>query len=241
MGCDAWIDLDSFHLSGNHRRSLRNTIRKAEQSEIAVSEISIDRSVAAQLETVSSKWVSSRRMSNRQYRFLSRPVEFQDEPYVRKFVARQYSEILAFVCFDPIWQAGRITGYAASNTRGIRMQGMSVQDLILLKAIELFQNEGLSAVSLGLMPFYNLLDHGELNPSPLVRWFFEQVYRHDGVLLNSQGLAFHKNRYLSRKEPVYFASKSSLPFLQLHSISRLCGLRPVRQAARTVLRTALGT
>lgn len=241
MGCDAWVGLAGFGLRGTAKRSLRSSIKRAQEDGAEVREVRVDRECADTMRRVSRKWIAGRRMRDQEYRFLSRPAEYNDEPGVRKFAAFRGGEMLGFVFFDPVYANGAVTGYAASVLRSIRQPRYSVQDAILLSAIAQFRSEGAGALSLGLMPFHDLRDETQLNYSPALRSVFAHLYQHGGLLLNSRGLAFHKSCYSDRRVPVFFASRSAFPLRQLHAVSRLCGLRPVRQATKVLWRSALSS
>src|SRR5690606_27897088 len=149
------------------------------------------------LQAISQRWLNLRRRNSRELQFLARPLDCCHDPLTRCFVAQRNGKALAFVLFDPLYEAGKLSGYAASLLRSAELGSDGWQDYIVLSAMVKFRHEKLQWRSLGLSPFAQADSPARLDSSPATRAIFSFWREHGNWLYNFRGVSFHKRFYPS--------------------------------------------
>ena len=224
MGDEAVIDLQLFDtsLSGGRWQKLRRFRNTARTGGVTVRECTYREVSPAKVVEVSRAWLATK-LNHRELAFLARPLPLEDEPDVRKLFAFRGEELVGFVVFDPLYEAGRIIGYYADVERYKRRPN-GIHDLILLEAIRVFREEGHQVLSLGLAPLSHL--EGEDHPSAsaytgdLLRRMRDDV----APVYNFRGVSQHKTCYHPRWEPTYFYSRNRDGTNEVVDVLSLIGL-----------------
>jgi lysylphosphatidylglycerol synthetase-like protein (DUF2156 family) len=87
FGADMELDLPSYDFSGPKKSKLRQAANKIEREGYTIEERSGADCNRAELEALCSSWLATKTVK-REARYLVRPLEFGDEPGVRKFHLR---------------------------------------------------------------------------------------------------------------------------------------------------------
>jgi lysylphosphatidylglycerol synthetase-like protein (DUF2156 family) len=218
FGCESIVDLRAFSFSGPLRRSYRTASNRMTARGYQVREMSSGVFSSDDLRAISKGWKSTRVASNRDLRFLVRPVVLADEPGVRKFfLINSAGAPEGFAVFDPIYENGQVTGYLSATRRWLPTSDPLAAYFIVRVAIETFQAEGVASLHLGLSPFHKIEDR-EFEKNWLVRRGFRWMYTNSLInrfVYPSQNLARHKASYGGEDRQSYYAFNTlpSLPRL----------------------------
>ncbi len=235
MGVETELRLSGFTYRGRAKESMRRMIRRASEAGLQVEEYDGAPGTGAELREVTAEWLSTKKVRDREFWFLVRRAVYGSEPDVRKFVATRDGRAEGFIFFDPMYRDGRVYGYLASSLRTRRGAHGGTLALIMSRAIEAFQDEGVEVLSLGLSPFCDVED-ACYRHSSLMKHVFRFLYERGGGVYSFKGLSFFKARYggglqdgrlrdesvIRRK--IYFAHRSRLPLRELYESSRLVGI-----------------
>ena len=211
FGIETDILLEGFDLGGKKRAKLRQWNNKCKREGVVVSEkeLVVGENVD-DAKNLSKKWLNNKK--GRNIEFLVRPLRFTKEEGVRHFWAYIDEKLIAFAVFDPIYKNGEVVGYFHNMDRyeDDVPNGTSVQ--IILSAIEVFRQEGVQFVALGMSPLYlqrgmeNELD----NFHPFTRQSFWYAFEKLNFLYPFQGNAFHKKKFDGLQKPIYISSTNSM-------------------------------
>lgn len=224
MGDEAVIDLQRFDTSlpGGRWQKLRRFRNTAAAGGATVRECSYEDVPPTTVDEVSRAWLATK-LNRRELRFLARSLPLRDEPEVRKFFAFRGEELVGFVVFDPLYEAGRLVGYYADVER-YRRRPNGIHDLILLEAIRVFREEGHEILSLGLAPLSHLDEEDHPSASPSTRDLLRRMRDDVAPVYNFQGVAQHKSCYNPRWEPTYFYSQHRDGTREVLDVLSLIGL-----------------
>jgi lysylphosphatidylglycerol synthetase-like protein (DUF2156 family) len=130
---------------------------------------------------------------------------------------------VAFVVFDPIYEAGQVVGYSPAIKRRASEAPTGAEEAITKFAIERFRDEGMTTFRLGLLPLQNV-EKSAFRDSRLLRAFFRWLYCHgDRWVYSFRGHADFKHRYRGSVRKVYFGTYTSWGNrLNLIALMRLC-------------------
>ncbi len=213
IGSESAIKLSRFSVRGKKKKQLRHASHFGERCGAEVRELSWRDVDAAQVKEVSLEWRQSKGVKRRELAYATRPPVYGDEWGVRKFYCMRGGELLAFVFFDPYYEAGTLKGYCANilRSRPDRVCNGAL-DFTILEAIKVFQAEGVPELSLGIAPLSNL--QREINERRSVRLISRLFYDYGNRLYSFRGLAYHKSRYRPNETPWYLCTRDiSLPRL----------------------------
>ena len=193
-----WKDLDMIKRARNESKREGVLIREERLEDIAVEK----------LEAVSSKWMGTKILNDREIWIYARRPIWESEPDVRKFIAYdKLGEIIGFVFYDPVYRNGKVVGYSANTSRCDESKYGRLATAIHMEAVDVFRKEGMETLNLCLAPFVRLY-LGKYNDDRVTKLFFELSEQFGNKIYNFKGLAFHKSKYRVREKPLYFASKS---------------------------------
>ena len=198
-----WKDLDLIKRARNEARREGIMIREEDGATLSLRQ--------QDLKALSAKWITSKKISDREIWLYARRPIFDHEEGVRKFVAYDRAgRMVGFVFYDPLYRDGQVFGYSANIVRCDEQRFGRLATAMHMAAVEKFKAEGKESLNLLLAPFANL-DGGHFNDAWGARWFFKLSARFGNHLYNFKGLAFHKSKYRGVERPLYYASNSFLP------------------------------
>ncbi|MGI9395477.1 MAG: DUF2156 domain-containing protein [Boseongicola sp.] len=206
LGYDSRLDLAGHSFKGGTFKRIRYaTSWLATNGMSIVEETDFEASPKA-LRQMSHKWRKTR-VNRREIRFLNRAFEAQVLPDVRRFFAvTETGKVVGFISFDPVFSAGRITGYLASQKRRLP-EGSAYLDLAIMRAaIDIFKAESVPSVYLGISPVAGI---GPAEIGHELGWLrrgFQAAHQSNWVntkFFNSRGLAEYKNRFRGHRIPLY--------------------------------------
>jgi lysylphosphatidylglycerol synthetase-like protein (DUF2156 family) len=225
FGSEAVVDLQNFSFKGPARRSFRTAVNRFEASGHSVREISLAGGEGEALKSVSDRWRRSKATKTRELRFLVRPVVLDEEPGVRKFVLfNREGEAEGFAFFDPVHEAGQVVGYLAATRRWLPGTDPLAGYLLMRKAIETFQSEGVRDLHLGLSPFHKIEDK-EFNKNWVTRRAFRLFYTNgftNRFLYPVRSLSQHKDVYGGGNRLVYVAFNKLPALIRVVKLLRAC-------------------
>lgn len=236
LGHDSRIDLASYDFAGKEKERFRYSANWLKRRGYEIRELDLNSDVISEVKRLSDCWMETRNVK-KETSFMNRPLEFSDQPDVRRFfLLDSEQKIQAFVFFDPICSDGEVIGYVTAFKRR-HPEAPSVSELGICKfAIDTFKAEKKSIVRLGLSPFADISDQrSSVQRSSCQRfrsnWLLRKAFRYyfsarwvNRHFFNLQGHAEFKNRFRGVKEKTYFASPSWINDVRLFAMMRLCKL-----------------
>jgi lysylphosphatidylglycerol synthetase-like protein (DUF2156 family) len=196
-----WKELDLIKRARNEAKREGITIREEDSA-------SFDRQA---LNNVSAKWISTKKVNDREIWIYARRPVFDHEEDVRKFVAYdKEGKVAGFVFYDPMYRDGKVFGYSANISRCDEQRFGRLATAVNMEAVEKFKAEGKEILNLLLAPFVKL-DQGKYHDDLGVSVFFKLSARFGNAIYNFDGLSFHKSKYRGLEKPLYYASNSLWP------------------------------
>jgi lysylphosphatidylglycerol synthetase-like protein (DUF2156 family) len=213
IGYEPVLPVATYNTLGNWKELdlIKRARNEARREGIAIREVQIETVNRNELEKVSSKWIGTKKVNDREIWIYARRPVFEPEGDVRKFVAYgRDGHVAGFVFYDPIYRAGQVVGYSANISRCDERTFGRLATAIHMEAIEAFRSEGKEVLNLCLAPFVKL-EGGKFNDDFGAKLFFDLTARYGNDIYNFQGLAFHKSKYRGGEKFIYFASNSLMP------------------------------
>lgn len=225
MGTETRLDLANYTFDGKEKRNLRMATNRMEKRGYITRECSLAELDPDELRAVSEGWRQTRTIRSREVTFLNRPFVLEDEPDVRRFFTFDpQGKMVAFGCFDPVYESGEVVGYSTSFKRRLPEADMKAGQAITRVAIEQFQREGRKWVFLGLSPMADITDR-DFRHNRLVSFWFRLAYSNryfNRYLYNLQGHAEHKREFRGVVEQTYYASDRALALPRLIRLMWVC-------------------
>lgn len=224
FGVENEISLVDFNLKGKQRAKLRQWKNKCEREGVTVEETPID--VCKNIDKIkalSSIWLKSKGGDG--LGFLVRPFRFEKEKGVRYFWAYQDKELIGMAVFDPIYRDNKIVAYYHNIDRIIETAPHGTSATILLAAIDIFQQEGVEMVSLGMSPLYvpNGLKN-EFNYHPFTRKAFRYAFEKLNFLYSFKGNLTHKKKFGGLHQPIYISSSNGTGLREVFVMMKAIGM-----------------
>lgn len=213
LGFEPELPIQSYNTAGNWKEldMIKRSRNEAKREGISIREVDISTVPVDQLNNLSSKWLQGKKVNDREIWIYARRPVYQHEHGVRKFVAYDKDGVaIGYVFYDPMYQDGKVYGYAANTVRCDEAKYGRLATAIHMVAMETFKPEGVEVLNLLLCPFTNL-EKGIYSDDLMSKWFFQVSQRFGGEIYNFKGLAFHKSKYRGFEKPMYYASNSLLP------------------------------
>lgn len=213
VGYEPELSIQTYNTKGDWKQLdlIKRARNEARREGITILEEQIDKVDRKALEAVTSTWMSTKRLNDREIWLYARRPCFEPEPGVRKFLAYDRDRKPAgFVFYDPMYRDGRVFGYSANVTRCDERRFGRLNTAIHMAAMDVFRAEGAEILNLCLAPFVDL-DSGTFNDDPGSRWFFKLSAGYGNNIYNFQGLAFHKSKYRGNQKYLYYASNNLVP------------------------------
>lgn len=202
FGTEIELPASNFQLKGKDRAKLRQWKNKCEREGVEVSNSRFSGMDHGEIQAVSKAWLKTK--GGREYSFLTRPFVLEDELDARFFTARQKGKLIGFAVFDPIYRDGKVIGYFHNVDRILNDAPHGTSAYIILQALSVFEQEGVSHVSLGLLPLFKLREiyrHNKFVHNAL--WF---TFHKLNFLYPFQGNASHKRKFAGHQKQVYMCS-----------------------------------
>ena len=213
IGCEVELPVQTYNTKGNWKDldMIKRSRNEAKREGITIREEIIENVNREQLAAISSQWIGTKKVNDREIWIYARRPVLAAEPDVRKFVAYdREGHVAGFVFYDPMYRDGKVFGYAANISRGDEKRFGRLATAIHMEAIEKFKIEGRETLNLCLAPFVKL-DGGKFNDDWGSKKFFELSAKYGNSIYNFTGLAFHKSKYRGSEKFLYFASGSMWP------------------------------
>lgn len=210
IGPEPELPIQTYNTMGNWKEldMIKRARNEAKREGIVIREERLEDIAPEKMEAVSSKWMGSKILNDREIWIYARRPIWESEPDVRKFIAYdRQGEIIGFVFYDPVYRNGNVIGYSANTSRCDESRYGRLATAVHMEAVDVFRCEGKEMLNLCLAPFVRL-HLGKYNDDRITRLFFELSEQYGNQIYNFKGLAFHKSKYRVREKPLYFASKS---------------------------------
>jgi lysylphosphatidylglycerol synthetase-like protein (DUF2156 family) len=213
LGFEPEIPIQTYNTQGNWKEldMIKRARNEARREKIRITEVDIETLDKAQLQSISQKWLGTKKVNDREIWIYARRPVYGAEPDVRKFAAYdQHNQIVGYVFYDPIYRAGKVVGYSANISRCDEQRYGRLATAVHMEACDIFRAEGKEVLSLLLAPFVRL-DEGRFNDDFSTKLFFQLSERFGNDIYNFKGLSFHKSKYRVPEKFLYFASNSLMP------------------------------
>ncbi len=219
FGSESRIDLTAWNLKGKKKQVLRTAINQAEKQGITVKERFSD----DHTREISEAWIRTRKCKSNEIRFLIRPMNMQYKENERHFYAYQDGKAVGFIYFDPIYDKNKIVSYVPNISRANAEFKQGIFYTIMTHAMEVFQEEGVPFVDLGLIPLM-CAPEDEQQESKLLKKLCRFVWEKGNFLYNFKGLAFTKMRFRGSVEKTYCCHPRPLPLVEFLAMFKLTKL-----------------
>jgi SAM-dependent methyltransferase len=226
LGYETELSIQTYNTSGNWKDLdlIKRAKNEVQRKGISIEEVDITKVNRDELEAVSKKWLTQKKISDREIWIYARRPVFDHEEDMRKFVAFDaQGKVIGFVFYDPMYRDGKVVGYSANTPRTDEQQYTRLTTAIHMKAIDVFRNEGKEVLNLCLSPFVKL-DLGKYNDDKAFKLFLEITARFGEGIYNFSGLSFHKSKYRGSEKPIYFATKSRLASNEMYLAFHAAGI-----------------
>ncbi len=224
FGIENEIPLADFTLQGKARAKLRQWHNKCVREGVVVKEFCISNcDNLEEVKALSTAWLKNKGGDG--LVFLVRPFRFEKEKDVRYFWAYQNEKLIGFALFDPIYQDNKIIGYYHNIDRIAESAPHGTSATILLDAIEVFRQEGVEKLSLGMSPLYvpNGLKN-EFNYHPFTRKAFRYAFEKLNFLYSFKGNLTHKKKFAGLQEPIYISSTNGTGLREVFVMMKAIGM-----------------
>lgn len=203
IGEEAVVDVQNFSLEGGARKSLRQSVNSMLRKGMSTKLISppLEDDVLKQLREISEEWLKSRHGREKGF-----SLGWFDPHYLRQcpvmVVIDAAGKIQAFANLIPEYQCNEGT-IDLMRRRG---KDSGLMDLLFVRLIEYFREQGYAAFNLGLCPLAGVGDQPEAGVTGKILNFY---YHHFNQLYAFKGLRRFKGKFGPRWEPRYLIYTSS--------------------------------
>jgi len=216
FGIETRIDLEQWHISGKKKQILRTAVNQARKQNVVIRESREDE----KCHQLSDRWMTTRKMKNREVSFLIRPMDMAYQNETRKFFAHIDDKLIGFIFFDPVYQDGEIISYVPNISRFSHDFRQGIFYAIMVHAMDKFKKEGLKELNLGLSML--VLDENDMDyESKTLKNIQRLVYRYGNFIYNFKGIEFTKSRFGGQVNKFYCAHTQYLPIVKLLSVLKL--------------------
>jgi lysylphosphatidylglycerol synthetase-like protein (DUF2156 family) len=213
IGYEPELAIQSYNTKGNWKEldMIKRARNEAKREGIVIREVEGAALNAGDFTAVSAKWMSTKKVNDREIWIYARRPVFDHEEDVRKFVAYDKAGgVAGFVFYDPMYRDGKVFGYSANISRCDEQRFGRLATAVHMEAVEKFKLEGKEVLNLLLAPFVKL-NLGKYNDDLGASLFFKLSARFGNDIYNFKGLSFHKSKYRGHEKPLYYASNSLWP------------------------------
>jgi alpha-beta hydrolase superfamily lysophospholipase len=213
LGYEPVIPVQTYNTQGNWKELdlIKRARNEAKREGITIQEEEGAALKKEDLAAVSAKWISAKKINDREIWIYARRPVFDHEEDVRKFVAYdKEGRVAGFVFYDPMYRDGKVFGYSANIVRCDEQRFGRLATAVHMAAAEKFKTEGKEVLNLLMAPFVKL-ELGKYNDDWGTKMFCQLSARFGNDIYNFKGLSFHKSKYRGVEKPVYYASNSLWP------------------------------
>lgn len=208
MGSQSTIDLTTWNLKGKKKQVIRTAVNQAKKSGVVVHESLCENHT----KEISENWIKTRKVKSQEIRFLIRPMRMNYSEGVRNFYAYVDEKPVGFVFFDPIYENNQIVSYVPNISRSSVEFNQGLFYTIMSHAMEVFQEEGIKRLDLGLIPM-SMAPDDEPQEGKWVKKAMRLCYEHANFLYNFKGIDFTKSRFRGEIDRTYICHKRAMPAL----------------------------
>ncbi len=219
FGSEIRIDLQKWNLKGGKKQVIRTAINQSATMGVEVRESHKD----DHAEEISRSWIKTRACSRQEIRFLIRPLKNDYKENSRHFYAYLKGKPVAFIFFDPIYEGNRIVSYVPNISRSCPSFKQGLWYVIMNHAMEIFKQEGIPYMDLGLVPLM-VADEIEPQESKMLRKITGLIHEKGNFLFNFKGLEFAKGRFQGTVGRNYCCHRRSTPLISLLALLRMTGI-----------------
>ena len=219
FGVESIIDLKNWDLKGKKKQVLRTSLNQAIKSGIYVRENYQER----RYNQLSREWVKTRKVRNREIRFLIRPMGMEYQEGTRKFAAYKGNELIGFIFFDPVYSQNRVISYVPNISRFSQSFRQGIFYTIMLQAMETFKEEGVEQIHLGLSPF--VVGEGYRHyESKITKQLIRLLYQYGNGIYSFKGIYFTKSRFCGEDYPTFCSHRRNLPLREIITLFKISNL-----------------
>jgi lysylphosphatidylglycerol synthetase-like protein (DUF2156 family) len=219
FGVESVIDLKGWNLKGKKKQVLRTSLNQAIKRGIYVRESDREN----RFNQLSSDWVKTRKVRNREIRFLIRPMNMDYQEGTRKFAAYKGNDLIGFIFFDPVYSEKKIISYVPNISRFSQSFRQGIFYTIMIEAMETFREEGVEFIHLGLSPFVvgNTDSHYE---SGITKRLIRLLYEYGNGIYSFKGIYFTKSRFGGKDYPTFCSHRRNLPLREIATLFKISNL-----------------
>lgn len=224
FGIESNIPIKNFDLKGKQRAKLRQWKNKCQREGVVIEEKPIDQCEnISEIKTLSENWLSNKGGS--EYSFLVRPLKYEKENNVRYFWAYKDKKLVGVATFDPIYSDKKIVAYYHNIDRLSDTAPHGTSASIVLHAIEVFKQENVEYISLGMSPLSLQKGYSnELKFNKFTRKGFWYAFENLNFIYPFQGNASHKGKFNGNKKPVYISTTRGTGLPQVFVMMKAIGM-----------------
>ncbi len=221
FGIETQMAIQRYDLKGKTKSSLRQWRNKCRREEVEIKEIDLSQgNELAEIKSLSQSWLKSK--GGKQLAFLNRPFLYQHEVDTRCFIARQHGELIGITVFDPFYRDNKVIGYYHNIDRIAENAPHGVSPTLILEAMDVFRQEKVEILSLGMSPLYQL--GAEFNYNKVTRKVLRFSYNNMNFLYPHKGNASHKKKFAGEQQRVYFCSTKGNNLWEIFILLKAIGI-----------------
>jgi lysylphosphatidylglycerol synthetase-like protein (DUF2156 family) len=219
FGVESVIDLKNWNLKGKKKQVLRTSLNQAIKRGIYVRECYQEN----RFNQLSQDWVKTRKVRNREIRFLIRPMNMEYQEGTRKFAAYKENELIGFIFFDPVYSEKRVISYVPNISRFSQSFRQGIFYTIMIEAMETFREEGVEYIHMGLSPFV-VSDTDSHYESVITKKLIRLLYEYGNGIYSFKGIYFTKSRFGGEDFPTFCVHRGNLPLWEIITLFKISNL-----------------
>ncbi len=219
FGVEINVDLESWELKGKKKQVLRTSVNHARNAGILIEEGCPDDGCRQ----LNDEWLKTRKVKNREIRFLIRPMDMDFQDGTRKFYAYLDGELIGFIFFDPLYFDNHIISYVPNISRFSNKFKPGIFYPLMIHAMDTFKDEGVKYLNLGLCPLV-ADDNAMPGESVILRKINRILYNHGNWIFSFKGLYFTKSRFGGTENRIFGGTRQKLPARSFLTLIKLCNV-----------------
>lgn len=219
FGVESTVELEHWNLKGKKKQVVRTSVNQALKRGVVIEENDHD----DRYRQLSSQWVKTRKVKNREIRFLIRPMNMGYQAETRRFFAYLDNRLVGFIFFDPVFEDNCILGYVPNISRFADTFRQGIFYAIMAHAMETFRREGVRQLHLGLSPFV-VVDEKRPYETGLIKKLLRFFYKHGNGIYSFKGIYFTKSRFGGKDCETFCCHEGRYPFREIITLCRISNL-----------------
>jgi phosphatidylglycerol lysyltransferase len=221
FGIETEMAIQDYNLKGKTKSSLRQWRNKCRREKVEVEEIDLHQcNQIEEIKLLSAAWLQNK--GRKQLSFLNRPFLYQNESNTRCFVARQHNKLVGITVFDPLYRNNKVYGYYHNIDQIAESAPHGVSPYLIMEAMDVFRQEKVDVLSLGMSPLYQL--GAEFNYNKLSRKVLRFSYKKLNFLYPFKGNITHKKKFSGEQKRVYFCSTKGNNLWEIFILMKAIGI-----------------